>query len=66
MICPRYTVVGVMEEFETSLAMLQVMHDKSCHVQLTHLVQVMLSEFQEFLPRWFQGAAKTEVTKDHR
>ena len=43
MICPRYTVVGVMEEFETSLAVLQVMHDKSCHVQLTHLVEVMLS-----------------------
>ena len=42
MICPRYAVVGVMEQFQTSLAVLQVLQNINCRVQLTHPVQVML------------------------
>ena len=42
MICPRYAMVGVMEQFQTSLAVLQVLQNINCRVQLTHLVQVML------------------------
>ena len=35
----------MMEEFETSLAVLQVMHDKSCHVELREAVIYVLADF---------------------
>ena len=61
----RYAVVGVMEEFQTSLKVLQV-QDLLYLVGFENLFAKYCCHLQEILPRWFRGAVKTKKGKAHR
>ena len=59
----RYAVVGVMEEFQTSLKVLQV--QDLLYLGFENLLSYCC-HLQEILPRWFRGAVETKKGKAHR